>query len=332
MDGIQCPHCASALKFREDHCQCAFCERTYPVVLDIPDLRVPVAAWVDFDQDRELARRLAARFSTSTFADLVAEVWSVRTRIPADLAKRRIHAILRLQEKHEEELGPDGWMAAATAGRCNTLLEIGCGTAALLAPATKRFDSVTGVDISMAWLVAAKKRLAEMGVACRLVCACAESLPFPSEAFDAIVALDVLEHVHDPAKVLSEVHRVCSPGAAVLCSTPNRFSLTAEPHVGVWGVGFLPRRLMAAYVRWRNGMDYHHTKPLSRLDLTRYFAPAFRYAVVAPKLWRRDIDDFSSGKRKAARVYNRLLTSPLVARAIVPIAPFFHVIATPRKS
>jgi 2-polyprenyl-3-methyl-5-hydroxy-6-metoxy-1,4-benzoquinol methylase len=301
------------------------------VILDIPDLRVPVDAWIDFDRDRELARSMAAKYSTSTFADLVAEVWSVRTQVPAELAERRIRAILRLQEKHEAELGSGGWMAAATAGGSKTLLEIGCGTAALLAPATKHFGSVTGVDISMAWLVAAKKRLAEMGVACRLVCACAEKLPFPSGAFDAIVALDVLEHVHDPAEVLKEVHRLCSAGAAVLCSTPNRFSLTAEPHVGIWGVGFLPRRWMAAYVRWRNGMDYHHTQPLSRLDLARYFAPAFEYDVAAPKLWPRDIEEFSRGKRQAARVYNQLLNSRLAARAIVPIAPFFHVIATPRK-
>ena len=55
-------------------------------------------------------------------------------------------------------------------------------------------------------------------------------------------------------------------------------------------------------------------------------------ASAAPKLWPRDIEEFSPGKRQAARVYNQLLNSRLAARAIVPIAPFFHVIATPRKS
>lgn len=30
----------------------------------------------------------------------------------------------------------------------------------------------------------------------------------------------------------------------------NRFSLLPEPHVGLWGVGFLSRQTADTYVRW----------------------------------------------------------------------------------
>lgn len=49
----------------------------------------------------------------------------------------------------------------------------------------------------------------------------ARSLPFRAGVFAGALLKDVIEHVHDPAAVLREVHRVTSPGAALLLSTPR---------------------------------------------------------------------------------------------------------------
>jgi len=39
--------------------------------------------------------------------------------------------------------------------------------------------------------------------------------------FDLVLALDVLEHLRDPAGLLRELHAVCTPDAALISSVPN---------------------------------------------------------------------------------------------------------------
>jgi SAM-dependent methyltransferase len=65
-----------------------------------------------------------------------------------------------------------------------------------------------------------------------------ESMPFPGEAFDAVVVSDVLEHLSDEVleKALSEIHRVLSEGGAVMGTVPAKENLneriTVCPHCG----------------------------------------------------------------------------------------------------
>jgi len=46
------------------------------------------------------------------------------------------------------------------------------------------------------------------------------SLPFPDQVFDLVCALDIVEHVDDDDRALSELARVAVPGAVVLLSAP----------------------------------------------------------------------------------------------------------------
>ncbi|MEP7132734.1 MAG: methyltransferase domain-containing protein, partial [Acidobacteriota bacterium] len=88
-------------------------------------------------------------------------------------------------------------------------------------------------------------------------------LPFQDGAFDVTVSFDLFEHVHDGVDVAAELARVTAPRGVLVATTPNRFSLSAEPHVGLGGVGLLPRRRISRYVRWRRGLDSRHVSPLS---------------------------------------------------------------------
>lgn len=48
-----------------------------------------------------------------------------------------------------------------------------------------------------------------------------DSMPFDDASFDRIVAIDVHEHVDDPAIVTRELVRVLKPGAQLVITTPN---------------------------------------------------------------------------------------------------------------
>ncbi len=49
-----------------------------------------------------------------------------------------------------------------------------------------------------------------------------ETLPYADASFDAVVCVDVLEHVQDLDQVLAEVTRVLKPGGLFLYDTINR--------------------------------------------------------------------------------------------------------------
>lgn len=89
------------------------------------------------------------------------------------------------------------------------ILEVGCGGGAMArAIKAHRPDlHVHGCDISPN-AIAAAREYAD-AVAYRL--GDATDLPFESEEFDAVVILDVLEHLEHPERAIAEVHRVLKP-------------------------------------------------------------------------------------------------------------------------
>ncbi len=91
------------------------------------------------------------------------------------------------------------------------VLDVGCGTGRSAAVLGGLGARVVGVDPDAAMLAAARRRLDAP------VLAVGERLPFPDRAFDATIAVTVLEFVQDPAEVLAEMARVTrSPGTIVV--------------------------------------------------------------------------------------------------------------------
>lgn len=54
-------------------------------------------------------------------------------------------------------------------------------------------------------------------------------MPFPDNSFDAVFLIEVLEHVHNPPKALSEIYRVLKPGGTLIFSVPFVFPLHDRP-------------------------------------------------------------------------------------------------------
>jgi SAM-dependent methyltransferase len=301
------------------------CLAEFRALLGIPDLRTAQDEFLPNDVDWALATRLAEGFARFDFRCLLEHYFELSPEIPRGLRDRQIAHILTAPGRAGRWLDALGPSAAR-----GPLLDLGCGTGSFLACTAHEIGECCGVDIAMRWLIVARKRLDEEGLSrIPLACACAEALPLPPEGLAALVAGDVIEHVRDQQQTLTEAHRVLRPGGRLFLASPNRFSLAPEPHVQVWGVGFLPRTWMPAYVRAMRGVDFRAIRTLgygewSRLLGTSQFEPT-RIELVVPTLPQGDTDHFGPVKRQVARAYNAIVrTRPgqWLARAV---GPLFHV-------
>ncbi len=291
---ICCPHCKGDLKEtdqREAGFQCVSCDRRFPIILGIPDLRVFADPYMEVEGDRAKGIRVGSRLGELTFAEFVDFYYSLTPVVPPHHARRYTRGLMAAVARAkgalaswENAVGLNGQPAAAS------LLEIGCGSAPLLVAAAPRFARVVGVDIAFRHLVMAKKRLAEVGLSVPLICACAEGLPFPEGAFDWVVAESVIEHVQDQRKTLAECLRVMRPAGRLCVSTPNRYSLGPDPQTGIWGGGLLPEQWVAAYVRWQGGLP-----PKRRLLSARSLCRLVRDAGFSPP--RILLPDVPAGQR-----------------------------------
>jgi SAM-dependent methyltransferase len=72
------------------------------------------------------------------------------------------------------------------------------------------------------------------------------ALPFPAGTFDACLNVVTLEHVREPAQVLSELFRTLKPGGRLLLITPHEWEEHQEPHdyfrYTRYGLDYLLRR------------------------------------------------------------------------------------------
>jgi SAM-dependent methyltransferase len=288
----------------------------------IADLRTGEAL-EQSNRDWAIAQRLNEDFDRFDARGLLERCYDLACMVPADLRRRQITHILTAPERGRR------WLEALGPVRDAPLLDLGCGTGAFLAAAGRDLGSAWGVDIALRALLVARKRLDEEGLGhIRLVCGCAERLPFPDRSFGGIVAGDVIEHVADQGTTLAEAYRVLVPGGRLFLAAPNRFSLTPEPHVGVWGVGFLPRRWMVPYVRLVRRLDFHAIRTLGYGEWTRLLrqSPFGRGTIRAPGLPASDLAHFGPAKRQVARLYNALVATWPGQAVAREVGPLFHVV------
>jgi 2-polyprenyl-6-hydroxyphenyl methylase/3-demethylubiquinone-9 3-methyltransferase len=100
------------------------------------------------------------------------------------------------------------------------VLDLGCG-GGLVANALARLGhDVVGVDLAEECLAVA--RLHDSTGRVHYAAADARDLPFAGESFDAVCAMDFLEHVEDPEAVVAESARVLVPGGRFFFHTFNR--------------------------------------------------------------------------------------------------------------
>jgi 2-polyprenyl-6-hydroxyphenyl methylase/3-demethylubiquinone-9 3-methyltransferase len=101
-------------------------------------------------------------------------------------------------------------------------LDVGCGGGFLAEEFARLGFDVVGVDPSTVSIEAARRHAAASGLKIDYRVGAGEQLPLEDASFDLAYCCDVLEHVSDLDRVVSETARVLKPGGLYLFDTLNR--------------------------------------------------------------------------------------------------------------
>jgi 2-polyprenyl-3-methyl-5-hydroxy-6-metoxy-1,4-benzoquinol methylase len=114
------------------------------------------------------------------------------------------------------------------------ILDIGCSKADILLAMQKLgLGNLTGLNLfpfNLQWLsdnLYCEQYFGDVaGKIKYIVCDVdSEGLPLKDSSYDVVLLMDIIEHLHDPERVLLECHRVLSPGGLIAISTVNGASL-----------------------------------------------------------------------------------------------------------
>lgn len=96
------------------------------------------------------------------------------------------------------------------------VLDVGCGVGMFLNQFKKLGAEVYGIDIDKKKVAIAQEKFVNVQVAH------AEDMPFRKGTFDIIWLHEVIEHVDDDSKTISECFRILKPGGKLVIFAPNR--------------------------------------------------------------------------------------------------------------
>jgi ubiquinone/menaquinone biosynthesis C-methylase UbiE/uncharacterized protein YbaR (Trm112 family) len=317
-----CPNCRGDLELRREEFFCGKCNQSYPIVLGIPDFRVYPDRYEPVDQDYLKSRILQDQCEKLDFAGLINFYWENISTPPTPmyLRERFIHHTLTDEERVRRFSIGDI--------RGNAFLDVGCGPGAMQKVVNERFDIVFGTDIALRSLVNVRKRLEEAGLPANLVCCCADFMPFRGGSFDLVTAISLLEHTFRGKGIIAECSRVLSKQGALFILTTNRFSIGPEPHVRIWGLGFLPRKWIPAVVKWLRNRPYDKHFLLSIFEVRRFLRAASlrKLQFFTPEITEADLENRGWIERWGGRSFNLFSRIPVFRQVLLAVGPIVQVV------
>lgn len=177
-----------------------------------------------------------------------------------------------------------------------SILDVGCGAGLLTNALAQEGHAVSGIDLSEKSLGLAEKHDPTQSV--KYVKANAYELPFLDSSFDAVSAMDVLEHVENPAQLISEASRVLKKGGLFFFHTFNRnflsylfiikgvewFVKNAPKHMHVYPLFIKPKELEALLrkkdlqVKTLVGFRPTFNAPFFKMLMTRKIPKDFQFS------------------------------------------------------
>jgi 2-polyprenyl-6-hydroxyphenyl methylase/3-demethylubiquinone-9 3-methyltransferase len=140
------------------------------------------------------------------------------------------------------------------------VLDIGCGGGLVTEPLARLGAIATGIDPAPENIAAARRHAEPQGLAIDYRAARAEVLAAAGESFDAVVCLEVVEHVPDQRAFIALTARLVRPGGMLVLSTINR---TLKSYaLAIVGAEYVLRWLPVGTHQWdrfvtREEMDAH---------------------------------------------------------------------------
>ena len=153
------------------------------------------------------------------FEAMAADWWNPRGTM------RALHRLnpVRLRYVRDQIAGHFGRSAVALDGlKGLKLADIGCGAGLLSEPLAKLGGEVVGVDMAATNVEMARVHAARSGLAIDYRILAAEDLEAAGERFDVVLAMEIVEHVTDPAAFLKTCAGLVKPGGLLFIATLNR--------------------------------------------------------------------------------------------------------------
>lgn len=151
------------------------------------------------------------------------------------------------------------------------VLDVGAGRGAFLIDCAKRGVRAKGIEYNPTNISIAESRASDAGVSIVIQQGRAEKLPYADGSFEFVNLCEVIEHVENPRKVLSELARVLAPEGKGYISVPNRFGWY-DPHFHLPFVNWLPRRFADTYIALRGRhKEYQGESGEQRLSQMHYY-------------------------------------------------------------
>ena len=115
-----------------------------------------------------------------------------------------------------------------------TALEVGSGGGILTEEICKMGFNTTGIDPADESLLTARNHAKAGGLNIQYDKGIGEQLPYPDQCFDVVFCCDVLEHLRDLPKVISEISRVLKPNGVFIYDTLNRTFISNLVAIKIW--------------------------------------------------------------------------------------------------
>ncbi len=194
------------------------------------------------------------------------------------------------------------------------VLDLGCGAGRHAFEAYRRGAHVIAADLNMGELKPVSEMFAGMRAegeagppaAAAALTADATRRPFPDEAFDRVIAAEILEHVPDDWRAMTEIARILRPGGTAALTVP----------------AWLPERLCWALSRAYHEVPGGHVRIFTRAELTTKIVRAglevtgshHAHGLHSPYWWLKCAVGVHDDAHPAVRGYHRLLVWDIMRR------------------
>ena len=228
--------------------------------------------------------------------------------------------------------------------RPGRMLDVGCGHGLLMSEARDRGWDTVGLELSHAAIEHARRL--GLDVLERTI----EDAPLSAASFDAVVAVDLIEHLSGPREFVGRCRELLAPGGALLVATPDPESWLAKIFGRRWWgyipthLHLLPRRMLRELIQAEGflladdvtmvrdfSFQYWLSGLVSRGRLLEWLHPAVRRLPIAGRTLGLSLGD--ERVVLAIRAEPRRADSPLASRAdqtpsIHAVLPAYRAAAT----